>query len=200
MQRALDQFSANLDRARNLSGLGAALSSITTEAIDLSDILRASLVLSVSALDNFVHEFVRLGMLEVNAGKRPTTDAHLTFRVPLSAARTAMSDATQNEWLDQAIQQAHGWLSFQQPDKIADAIRLMSSVSLWSQVGIELGKPAKAVKVQLNSIVDRRNKIAHEADMDPTNPGQRWPIDSQIVREALDFVDSLATAIFKVAI
>ncbi|MBA2782887.1 MAG: HEPN domain-containing protein, partial [Actinomycetota bacterium] len=71
--------------------------------------------------------------------------------------------------------------------------------SLWEQVGIELGKPAKAVKVQLSTIVDRRNKIAHEADMDPTNPGYRWPINPKVVQEALDFVDSVVAAIFKVA-
>ncbi len=196
--KALDQFYANIERARSLAGLSTSLSTITTEAIDLSDILRASLVLSVSALDSFVHEFVRLGMLEVHAGKRPITNAHLRFSIPLSAARIAMSNTSQDEWLDQAIQQAHGWLSFQQPDKIAKAVRLVSSVSLWEQVGIELGKPAKAVEIQLSAIVDRRNKIAHEADVDPTNPGYRWPIDPKVVQEALDFVDSVATAIFKV--
>lgn len=145
MQEAIDQFSANIERARSLAGLSTSLSTITTEAVDLSDILRASLVLSVSALDNFVHEFVRLGMLEVHAGRRPTTDAYLSFRIPLSATQDAISSAAQDEWLDQAVRQAHGWLSFQQPDKIADAVRLMSSVSLWQSVGAELGKPAKSV-------------------------------------------------------
>ncbi len=199
MQKALDQFTANIERARSLSGLATSLSEITTDAVDFSDIFRASLVLSVSALDNFIHEFVRLGMLDVHTGKRPMTDAHLKFRVPLSATRDAISSASQDEWLDQAIRQAHGWLSFQQPDKIADAIRLMSSVSLWEQVGVELGKSAKAVKTQLSAIVDRRNKIAHEADMDPTSPGYRWPINLTIVQEALDFIDEVVAAIFKVA-
>ena len=199
MQKALSQFSANMERARSLTGLSVSLGLFTTEAVDLSDILRASLVLSVSALDNFVHEFVRLGMLEVHAGKRLATAAHLAFRVPLSATRAAISNANQDEWLDQAVQQTHGWMSFQQPDKIAEAVRLVSPVSLWDRVGAELGKPAKAVKVQLSTIVDRRNKIAHEADMDPTNPGHRWPINPRIVEEALDFLESLVAAIFKVA-
>ena len=107
MQAAFDQFCENLARARSLAGLAQSLSSLTTPVIDLSDILRASLVLAVSALDHFVHEFVRLGMLEVHRGNRPTTEAYLSFRVPMSATREAITDTGRDEWLDQAIRETH---------------------------------------------------------------------------------------------
>ena len=199
MQAAFDQFCENLARARSLAGLAQSLANLTTAAVDLSDILRASLVLAVSALDHFVHEFVRLGMLEVHRGNRPATDAYLSFRVPMSAAREAIADAGRDEWLDQAIREAHGWLSFQHPDKIAEAIRFMSNVRLWEQVASELGMTSRAVRAQLGAIIDRRNKIAHEADMDPTNPGYRWPINEVLVRDAIDFIARIAQAIFTVA-
>lgn len=199
MQAAIDQFCENLARARSLAGLAQSLSSLTTAAVDLSDILRASLVLTVSALDHFVHEFTRLGILEVHRGHRPTTDAYLSFRVPMSAAREGMADTSRDEWLDQAIREAHSWLSFQHPDKIADAIRFMSNVRLWEQVASELGMTSRTVRVQLGAIIDRRNKIAHEADMDPTNPGLRWPINEALVRDAIDFIKRMTQATFKVA-
>lgn len=199
MQAAFDQFCENLARARSLAGLAQSLSNLTTPAVDLSDVLRASLVLAVSALDHFVHEFVRLGMLEVHRGNRPTTDAYLSFSVPMSAAREAIADTGRDDWLDQAIREAHNWQSFQHPDKIADAVRLMSDVKLWEQVAPELGMTGKTVKTQLSAIVDRRNKVAHEADMDPTNPGDRWPINEILVRDAIDFVERVAQAICKVA-
>jgi hypothetical protein len=47
--------------------------------------------------------------------------------------------------------------------------------------------------------VDRRNKIAHEADSDPTNIGQRWPIDHALVEEALEYIETLVQAISEVA-
>jgi hypothetical protein len=47
--------------------------------------------------------------------------------------------------------------------------------------------------------LDRRNKIAHEADMDPTNPGYRWPINEALIRDAIDFIERIVQAIFKVA-
>jgi hypothetical protein len=42
---------------------------------------------------------------------------------------------------------------------------------------------------------DRRNKIAHEADMDPSYPGARWPISETDVNKALDFIEQLCEAI-----
>lgn len=62
MQEAIDLFHANLERIRSLDSIVAAMSSQTTD--DLTDILRAELVMSVSALDYYLHEVVRFGMLE----------------------------------------------------------------------------------------------------------------------------------------
>lgn len=200
MKTVLDHFLENISRARSLSALGRFFDEQTTQALDLSDIYRASLVLSVSALDHFVHEFVRVGMLEVHNGARPPTGAHLSFKIPLAAARVGIADTSKNDWLDEAVRDAHSWLSFQHPDKIADAIRLVSGVKLWEEVGTELGSAPKVVKAQLIAIVDRRNKIAHEADMDPTNPGERWPISDVLVNDAFDYIESVVRAIDKVAV
>jgi hypothetical protein len=200
MKPALDQFNENISRARVLSGLARSLAALTTTAVDLSDIYRASLVLGVSALDQFVHEFVRIGMREVHRGNRPVTDANLSFRIPLGAARLGIADPTRDDWLDATVREAHSWQSFQHPDKIADAIRLVSGVKLWEGVAKETGTDAKAVKVRLTAIIDRRNQIAHEADMDPTNPGNRWPISSALTEDALDYIERLVHAIYKSAV
>jgi HEPN superfamily RiboL-PSP-like protein len=200
MKAALDQFQANLVRARTLSGVAESIGALTTPAIDVTDIHRASLVLGVSALDYFVHEFVRLGMLEVHRGKRPATEASLSFKIPIIAVRTGFADLTKDDWLDEAVRETHSWQSFQHPDKIADAIRLVTAVKLWQQVATEIGSDAPAVKARLIVIVDRRNKIAHEADMDPTNPGNQWPISAALVKDALDFIDRVVQAIYKLAV
>lgn len=194
MNDALSNFKANLNRARDLLALADRISLLTTSAVDVSDCLRAALVQGVSALDHFVHEVVRIGMLEVQRGVRPPTPAHLSFKVPISATRRAVADATDVGWLNEAIRETHGWLSFQHPDKIADAIRLMSSVAFWDALSAHLGVPKRELKAELILIVDRRNKIAHEADVDPTNPPTRWPIDTAMVREALDYLDRLGSA------
>jgi RiboL-PSP-HEPN len=253
MQSALDQFRISIGRVRDLIALHNSVKAQATGALDVSDMLRAALVLAVSALDYYVHEIVTLGMLEIHRGTRPepapstntTQSAFSRFQVSLSGARQdrltaidiaswleaeiqqhqgyeflqqtytvsalipTLSDSLLNRlnnasWLENEIRDRLGYQSFQQADKIAEAIRYISDKKLWDEVAAQiniLGKPTSArdLKQQLNSIVDRRNKIAHEADIDPTfNIGNRWNIDEMLVGDAVDFIETLVETIHQV--
>jgi hypothetical protein len=248
MQSALDQFRISINRVRDLIALHNSIKAQATSALDVSDILRAALVLAVSALDYYVHEVVTLGMLEIHRGNRsePAPSANTTqsafsrFQVSLGGARQdrltaidiaswletemqkiqgyeflqkshAISDLApiisssilnklnNTSWLESEIRERLGYQSFQQADKIADAIRYISDKKLWDEVAIQMSRTAKDIKQQLNSIVDRRNKIAHEADIDPTfNIGSRWNIDEVLVSDAVDFIERLVENIHKV--
>jgi RiboL-PSP-HEPN len=250
MQSAFDQFRISIGRVRDLITLHNSVNAQVTEAPDASDMLRAALVLSVSALDYYVHEVVTLGMLEIHRGERPepissantTQSAFSRFQVSLGGARqdrlTAIDIASwleaelqqaqgydflqqshtistlipiisssilkklnNNYWLESEIRERLGYQSFQQADKIADAIRYISDKKLWDEVAIKMTKSVRDIKQQLNSIVDRRNKIAHEADIDPTfNIGDRWNIDELLVGDAVDFIEMLVESIHLVLI
>lgn len=198
MQSALDEFEKTLARVRHFHGLHAAFTATLTDAVDLSDILRAEIVMAVSALDRYVHDLTRLGMIECHTGRRPKTDAFNKFSVPMSAARAVANGATASIALEAEIRSKHSYLSFQHPDKIADAVRLFSSVPLWEQVGARLGLSGKDTKAMLGVIVDRRNKIAHEADTDPTFPGQLWIIDRPMVEAMVNDIERIVRAIHAV--
>jgi hypothetical protein len=198
MLAAINQFRTNLQRVRNLGGIYSVLSAQTTSAIDLSDILRAELVMAVSALDYYVHELIRIGMLEVYRGIRPETAAFRRFQISLESVRQAVATPANEDWLNNEIRLRHGWRSFQHADPIADAIRLVSDVKLWEEVADRLSRTPQDVKQQLNLIVDRRNKITHEADMHPTLPGRLWPINDTLVNEAIDFIENVAGAVYDI--
>lgn len=248
MQSALDQFRISIGRVRDLIALHNSVKAKATGSLDPSDMLRAALVLAVSALDYYVHEVVTLGMLEIHRGQRPepsssantTQSAFARFQVSLGGARqdrltaidiaswlevelqqaygydflqqsqpvsalipaisSSMLDRLNNtSWLENEIRERLGYQSFQQADKIADAIRYISDKKLWEEVAIQMTKTTKDIKQQLNSIVDRRNKIAHEADIDPTyGIGSRWEIDELIVGDAVDFIERLVENIHQV--
>lgn len=220
----------------------------STSALDLSDILRAALVLAVSALDYYIHEVVTLGMIEIHRGQRPEPNpphnspqsAFSRFQVSLGGARqerlisidiaswlqneiqqsqgvaflqqshkistllpiisnSLANQLNQTSWLEDEIRERFGYQSFQQPDKIADAIRLISDKKLWEEVSTQLGKPSKDIKQELRAIVDRRNKIAHEADIDPTlGIGYRWNIDESLVNDAVNFIEQVVESIHKI--
>lgn len=193
MQRALDSFRESMIRVANLAGLYRAIGSLTTSAVDPSDLLRAQVVLTVSALDFYVHEVTLLGMLEIYAGRRQPTKGFEKYRVSVGAMM-ANHPAGNGAWLEAEIRERHSFLAFQQPDKIADAIRLFTDVKLWQAVGTALGQDDSTVKSELRLIVDRRNKIAHEADLDPSYPGARWPISEADAERSRNFVESLVGA------
>jgi len=173
---------------------------MVTPAVDLTDILRAEIVMIVSALDHYVHELARLGMIEVFEGKRSSTPAFRKFDVSLENILTITGGSSGTAWLDAEIRTSHGFQAFQQPDRIADAIRLFSNVELWKTVAGELGEDPKALKIRLQLLIDRRNKIAHEADLDPSFPGVRWPINPAMVEQSVEFVAKLCEAIHKTTV
>jgi len=203
MQSAIDLFRISIARVRDLIAVHNSLKAQVSSVLDLSDMLRAALVLAVSALDYYIHEVVRIGMLEIHRGLRPEPPAFSGFEISLGSARAGIN-AGQNidSWLEDEIRQRLSYKSFQKPDNIVKAVLLISNKKLWKEVSINMGrlaKDAEDIKNQLSLIVDRRNKIAHEADIDPSYPiGDRWPIDELLVNEAVDFIEQVVESIHNI--
>lgn len=198
MHATHSRFTANIGRARDLRALVINLKASTGSTLDLTDILRAAIVSAVSAFDTFIHEITRIGMVEIYQNTRPRTDAFGRFPISMDNILLVIATPGDTKWLEDEIRMQHGWLSFQQPDKVADAIRLFCGKELWKEVGIRLAIDPKSAKNRLALIVDRRNKIAHEADMDPTSPGSRWPIDELLVQDVIDRLEQIGDAVFHV--
>lgn len=199
MTDVLKRFRANLQRARDSRALFSALTAaMAGSRVDLSDLLRFAIVTGVSAFDAFVHELVRLAMVEVFLGARAATPAYGRFAIPLGTVTNMLTSAMPSSLLDGEVRIQHGHKSFQLPDKVADAVRLVSDKDLWREVAGAMGVDAQSAKNRLVLIADRRNKIVHEADMDPSFPGSRWPIDESLVDEALQTLSDIAEAIFTV--
>lgn len=205
--REIAAFDRHIERARDLAGIATSLETHLTGAMDLSDMYRAAFVQGVSAFDTFVHAEVRERMLATFAGTGTKTPAFKKFKVSLSSASVALATAgnlaSGLNWLETEIREQHSYLSFQQPDKVADAIRLVSDVKLWRELALHLGQgPAggesgdKILKRRLALIVDRRNTIVHESDLDPTPPGDMlYPMSRATADDALDFLQALAHGI-----
>jgi len=203
MQSAFEQFQENMSRVEALTGIYHGINSKTTGVMDSSDILRAALVFSVSALDKFIHDVTRIGILETFQGKREATDAFLRFQLSMkffTFSQTA-SEEEKLAFLDEEIRERHSWQSFQRPDRIADAIRLVTNIKLWEEIAKVMQMDVKALKTQLTLIIDRRDQIAHEADIVPRSellPDRRWNIDDKITQSTIDFINKLVESIYKI--
>lgn len=194
MIRSINTFRECIERVRHVGGLHSALNKLTTNAIETTDILRAQIVMAVSAFDYYIHETVVLGMIEQFKGQRPKTNSFSTFKIPTELLFDSASETANR--LESEIRERHSFLSFQQPDKVADAIRIISDIKLWQEISKIINKSDKELKDQLKLIIDRRNKIAHEADIDPSYPGARWPITEHDVAYAVSLLSSIAETIY----
>jgi hypothetical protein len=93
-------------------------------------------------------------------------------------------------------------VTYQFPDDIADGIRLVSACELWNEIALSKGATAankttqaKSIKKDLFLLVERRNKIAHEGDLQPLVPRAPWPIARTDVSYAAEFIEDLVRRI-----
>lgn len=202
MQTAYDQFLENMTHVANLDALYVYLTDVLLLPNDLTDILRAEWTYSVSALDKLIHELVRLGMLESFNGTRVSTTKFQNFSISTSTMNNIVLSSTSmvpppEYWFEQEIIQKHGYLSFQEPDKINDALGLIwDHPQKWQFLAAATGIiPDTTLKTRLKTIIGRRNQIVHEADINPAT-GKRNDIDKTDTANVVTFIKLLAQEIF----
>jgi len=196
MKTALDQFNHEIQRVRNLIAIYDYLIADPQNSHDASDILRSCIVLGISALDAFVHDIIRMGMVEILHGKRKQTKDYQKIGFTLQQVYFD----PQYAWFERRIYEDHGEKSFQNPQAIVQAIKHISEKDLWKEVSKKLSDISEEqIKQRLKLIVTRRNQIAHEADMDKElSPPSKRSIESKDVKEYVDFIENLANAMYEI--
>jgi hypothetical protein len=198
MQAAINNFNECIARISDLHYTYIALTQVTEKALDISDILRSEIVLAVSAMDYFVHEITAIGMIEILSGKRKSTKAFKAFRVPVKDfSFLSCGSEEQVNWFREEIRDQHSWKSFQQSKAINDALRLITEEAFWEDIAKTMNKTTGELKSSIDVIVDRRNKIAHEADIDPSFPASRWPITELDVNHAINFIKEFCNSLYQ---
>lgn len=206
MQKAFEQFSTNINAIKEMDTLYRHLTQTMALPNDLSDILRAQLVYAASALDKLIHELVKIGMLQAFLGQRAKTSKFNAFSISLETYNNIQQLTQQEEntlplqrpeyFFEQEIIIKHKLLSFQEPDKIADALSFIwEEKQKWQKIALALNMSDDEVKKKLKSIISRRNQIVHEADID-LQTDYRKAIDETDVRDAVEFISKLGENIF----
>ncbi|MEN5020988.1 HEPN domain-containing protein [Pantoea agglomerans] len=177
-----------------------------TGAFKAEEILRAEWVARVSALDLFIHEIIAQNMLLIFQKNKSASSGYNKFTLPhrvVDSIRDPNSTPTDAErFFDLEIRRQLGFQTYQHPKNIADGIKYISNIELWNSVALYNGATSKTmqtqagnVRNQLEAIVDRRNKIAHEGDMQPSVPRTPWPINHGQLATVRDFINSLVISI-----
>lgn len=191
-------FKRNIAATLDLSVLYQTLSQQIALPQSFDDLLRSQIVYAVSAFDKFVHDVVRIGMLQILAGTRPVTAKYESEPIAMKTI-IEMAAATvppKEHVFEQALIRKFKIASFQDPVKVADGLSyIWSETQKWQKIAALLGVTDEAARTRLKLIVDRRNFIVHEADIDPIS-GVKFPISKQESDGAVSFLSSCADAIF----
>jgi hypothetical protein len=188
-----------MSEAVDLLGLYRALSTLVIKSLDLSDILRASLVFGVGALDSYIHsKLVDRLVGQIRAGIPPLTNKALNLNVRLEVFLATLRSGTLEEQVRDAVGESLSWQTFQRSDRISDALKLLKPGSFWEFSAKKLGLTIDELTLRLDKIVARRNSIAHEGDREEVSHSvwKRRPIDDvevekshQLIGQVVDCVE-----------
>jgi hypothetical protein len=204
MNNAITQFRLNMQSVKHLDSVHISIEQQVTSVIDLSEILRAEIILAVSALDCFIHDLIRLRMVDIFVKNENWSNSFLKFSISIECLRNINLSSDINDkifFLDQEIRRVNGYKSFQEPEKISGAFSTIGVQKLWDKVGQKISLSSIDTINKLNLIVERRNQIAHEADIDPTlGLGNKFPIDRNLVTQTIQFIETICEKIHEVVI
>jgi len=193
-------FDKGIIRIRNIDSIFIHLTQeLKFNSSDVSDILRSEIVYVVSSFDRFIHDIVKAGMIETYRGKRIPTTAYNNFPISLqqlNAISNASTIPTPEHILAQSITEKHKHLSFQDPNKISEALSLIWQENhKWQRIAMEFNRNQNDIKIELKNIIIRRNQIVHEGDFDLSTK-ELQPINHSDTIQIVDFIEQLGTTIF----
>ena len=164
-------------------------------AFDISELLRAEFVLIVSALDFYVHGVVREGLVD-QLNNIDDCNAN-TLCIPFSTVKVLLhidSEEERKRVLSEQIKMITSKDSYQAPRAIEKALGMIGVKKVWNKISDFSGQPAENIRNTLSIVINRRNKIAHEADIDFLT-GEKTVITPTDIKECLEFVTGFIDAI-----
>lgn len=165
--------------------------------IDLSDMLRWQWVQCISAFDKFIHDIVRIGILEIYQGQRIITSKYNMFAIDMQTYCDMKNDPLRElQILEQRIILKHSYLAFQDPSKVADALAyIWNDSDKWGMIASQIGMNKNDCVTFLKNAVIRRNQIVHEGDYIDVY-SKRQDIFEQDVKDVKEFVLQVGEAIY----
>lgn len=126
---------------------------------DKLNILRAQIVLLDSALDLYMHEITKYGMIKIFSKEWKSTDKFKKFTVPIQFLQDIYNNKTKIDNIIVQLDRMINRLTFQQYAKINDQLELIG-------VDVDISKFEK----MLYELSGKRNRIAHQSGRNNIQP------------------------------
>ncbi len=199
-----EQFSQNIAYAKNMVTGGRALEGLhgigsnygDLAAAHPEDLYRAAWSQAVSALDHWLHqEVLEHAVALVRSDERPLPDRLSKLKMPFATVEQ-MTDNSVGSVFAEFIEEEIRRDTYQRSKGISEGLRLITHLNadqIWGRIAEGLGTTAAAARDRQDRIVNRRNSIAHQADLD--KDGRRSPMPVSEVEAAVSWVEDMAKQI-----
>ncbi len=153
------------------------------------NLLRAEIVMLVSAIDYYFYEVVKTGLIDIYNGDRDRTTMSDNLRIPFKYVIKAVSNTESTEWLSESIVEVFGTSAFQSQKQIYYIVQLLNGdfSSFKKAIATSFSTSYKEIEDQLNEIFKRRNQIAHNCDI-PKDSDIPQEINYDYTKEKCSFV------------
>lgn len=200
MKNAIDKFRLNKKSVEELDYLHSMLSENFPLLKEQSDeILRAEIVMIVSALDCYLHDIFKVQMIEIFKGNKPPNKIYEKYQIRtklLSDILNSQNEADKIGYFENEIKEMSSKDSYQSPLIIESILSFVEIKHVWKRLSKEMSIPSDDIKNTIALIVYRRNKISHEADYNSVTLSKN-PIDKNTVSENIKFISCLCESINK---
>ncbi len=136
----------------------------------VSDIMRAAVVMVVSAVDAYLHGLLS-DYVERSAQLTPPPGALLElvkeWRLDAKDTLPYLLNKKGPAEFRQRVVEHFADRTLQDPSKVELVGRVLGVEGLWEQIANGLGKSEDRARKDFAAVVKRRHQIAHEADLDP---------------------------------
>lgn len=135
------------------------------------DMLRSEIVMLISAVDFYIHEIVKEGIIQIFNKERSATKEYRYFTITLNDAANAIKNKESLNWLRSAIDKSNKYSTFQKFEKIKEAISIIKNevVNIFVKIATDMNTNYEDLKKDLDYVIKRRNEIAHQCDTDPSS-------------------------------
>jgi hypothetical protein len=162
--------------------------------LEITWLLRAVVVFSVSALDAYFHDKVRYRAGKFDLQDMPPSLAK--FEIPLEDLTKWDESKRKGNVIRNWLVEHFSTLPLQRKDAISDALKLVGINAVWATN--EPNTPAmKQMLAEMQGYIKRRNQVAHEGDRESSRKSGKKlrAIDRQYAEECMNFAKSLVAKI-----
>lgn len=188
---SIESLSAQFDLAEDLISQG--------KQENACDIWRSQLVFLDGALDFYIHELSKYGILKMFNGEWEKTQKYQNLTMTMSTVETGLRSPESCQWLADYLDSALGKDTYMSFSTVKDQMNLL---------GLDLKEIAdEAFCVQgsrdntkdqmkdwLNRLFFRRNRIVHQSDRE-SRDAQRAPVERADVQAFVDQIQKIVEAI-----